>query len=231
MRSVRGIVAGLAIVVASGVAALAAPGTAAAQSPAAIESVAPSSSPGPTPSFTIAPGEIGLRGTVVGHYDNMQTEAWQSHTVAEMSMELSIALSATTGRADGTFSISGDTANDCHYSDRGVGTVHWDFTQQHTVAADGEPWGSIFISMADPRYVFPDLKVFVLSVGSGIRRWGGTCGYTNGPLFDADPQISVGVPGCTLEVALTGPTTWEGTCADAGATSLLEAHFETLPSP
>jgi hypothetical protein len=197
-----------------------------AQSPAASPSVVP------TPALSLAPGELGLHGTVVGHFDDEVTEAWDARDVVDMSMDLVLVLSPSQGRADGTFSISGETTLDCHFSDSGVGEVHWDSNTSQPFAADGEPWARVSLLMADPRYVIPDLTGFTLNAGAGIRRWGGTCGHTNPPVVAADPLISVSFGVCgMMDVVRIDDRTWEGTCTtDSDHNhSTVTAHFEALP--
>ncbi len=218
-RALRSAVAAVTIVVLAGSSAL-------AQSPVASPSVAP------TPVLSLAPGELGLRGTVVGHFDDGVTEAWDARDEVDMFMDLVLVLSPIQGRAEGTFTISGKSTLDCEYADSGAGEVHWDSNTSQPPAADGEAWARVSLSMADPRYVIPDLTGFTLNAGAGIRRWGGTCGHTNGPVFDASPQIGVSFPVCgMIDVVRGDEDTWEGTCTtdEDHNHATVTAHFWALP--
>ena len=218
-RSARSVIAATALLVVAG-------GSALAQSPA------PSPSVAPTPVLSLAPGELGLRGTVIGHFDDGVTEAWDARDEVDMSMDLFLVLSPSQGRAEGTFQISGETTLDCEYADSGTGEVHWDSNTSQPFAADGDAWARVSLLMADPRYVIPDLTGFTLNASAGIRRWGGTCGHTNGPLFDASPQISVSFPVCgMIDVVRVDEDTWEGTCTTDSDHShaTVTARFEALP--
>ncbi|MCY7420099.1 MAG: hypothetical protein LH650_16760 [Chloroflexi bacterium] len=218
-RSARSAIAATAIVAVAASGAL-------AQSPAASPSAAP------TPVLSLAPGELGLRGTIIGHFDDGVTEAWAHRDKVDMSMDLVLVLSPSQGRADGTFQISGETTLDCEYADSGAGEVNWDSNSSQPFAADGNAWARVSLRMDDPRYVIPDLTGFTLYAGAGIRRWGGTCGHTNGPVFDASPQISVSFPVCgTIDVMRVDERTWRGTCTtDSNYDhSTVTAHFEALP--
>jgi len=127
---------------------------------------------------------------------------------------------------------SGETTLDCEYADSGTGEVHWDSNTSQPFAADGDAWARVSLLMADPRYVIPDLTGFTLNASAGIRRWGGTCGHTNGPLFDASPQISVSFPVCgMIDVLRIDERTWQGTCTTDSDHShaTVMARFEALP--
>lgn len=120
-------------------------------------------------------------------------------------------------RVDGTVTISGEVTGDCEFSDSGQGTIKWDSNDPSQPITPGGAWGNVSLSMSDPRYMFPDLNTIVLYIGAGIDRRGGTCGHTNGPVFDASPQFSItsNLGSCgTLDVHRTDAGTWTADCTE-----------------